>query len=160
MKRSSPIATRCTPVLLACLVALAVPASARGDDPLQVLLASTDVPAACKPVDGTFPVDLQTAILWDYSAYEGLLPQPRTKQHQSFECEGQKGTLFYFAYASEAERRRVSSFARGVLWGEGKPTPMHPELVFDRGRFLVVVSFRKAPPALVTAVERKLAASR
>ncbi len=160
MNGSSPIARRCTPSLLACLVALAVPASARGDDPLPVLLRKDDVPSACKPVEGTFPVDLQTDILWDYRAYEGLLPAPRSKQHQSFDCEGQKGTLFYFAYASEAERRRVSSFARGVLWGEGKPTPMLPELVLDRGRFLVVVSFRKAPPPLVTAVERKLAAAR
>jgi hypothetical protein len=154
------LARRCTRRVAAFVllsVAIAAPgARAAGEGNASVVLNRDELPAECKVVDGVFATDLQTEILYDYGAYERLLPTPRRKEHQSFDCGGQRGTLFWFAYASEEERRKVAAFARGVLWGEDHPTPMHPELVLDGGPLLVVVSFRQAPAALVAAVQRRL----
>jgi Tfp pilus assembly protein PilF len=154
------LARRCTLRVAAfVLLSITIPAPgarAAGEGNASVVLNRDEVPVECKVVDGIFATDLQTQILYDYSAYEGLLPVPRRKEHQSFECGGQRGTLFWFAYPSEEERRKVAAFARGVLWGEDHPTPMHPELVLDGGPLLVVVSFRQAPAALVAAVQRRL----
>ncbi len=133
-------------------------ARAAGAGKVSILLKQDEVPPGCTIVDGAFAADVQTQVLYDYGAYEGFLPAPQAKAHQSFECDGQKGTLFYFAYANEQQRRGVSSFARAVLWGEDHPTPMHPELVVDGGPFLVVVSFRQAPTGLVAALQRKVSA--
>jgi tetratricopeptide (TPR) repeat protein len=153
-------ARRCTPRLAVCVllsITIGSPtARAGGSEKAAVLLERDEVPPGCRSVDGTFPTDLQTQILYDYSAYEGFLPVPQSKGAQSLECDGQKGTLFWFAYANEQECRRVSSFARGVLWGEDHPTPTHPELVLEGGPVLVVVSFRQAPAELVAALKRKL----
>jgi len=144
-------------VLLSVLIAPSI-GRAAGEEKISILLKQDEVPPGCKLVDGTFATDLQTEILYDYSAYKGHLPVPRRKDHQSFECDGQKGTLFYFAYANEQEGRSMSSFARAVLWGEEHPTPMHPELVVDGGPFVVVVSFRLAPAGLVKALQTKISA--
>lgn len=164
MDRRSAIGfRRSTSQLLACVLVSAAVASpsarAAGGEKVSILLKQDEVPPGCKLVDGTFATDVQTEILYDYGAYERLLPVPQGKAHQSFECDNQKGTVFYFAYANEQERRRVSSFARAVLWGEDHPTPMHPELVLDGGPFLVVVSFRQAPTEMVTVLQKKVSAA-
>jgi hypothetical protein len=111
------------------------------------------VPTDCKTVDGYFPVDIQTAILWDKTdLYKSVIPLPIAKNAQSFACRGDKGTVYSFQFGDEAKRKTAGAFIKPLLWGEPGPTAEHPELVLEAGDVLTVVSFRKAPKALLAAL--------
>ena len=126
----------------------------------SVSIPLSAVPPTCKIVEGKFPVDVQTAILYDrYDTYKSILPAVKTKSHQSFDCSGTRGTIFYFDYAGAAEREHVGSFVRPLLWGESGPTPMHPEQIVESGSVLAVVSFKQPPEGLVAALRNTLGAS-
>jgi hypothetical protein len=112
------------------------------------------VPADCKIVDGYFPVDIQTAILWDKTdLYKSLIPLPIAKNAQSFACESDKGTVYSFQFGDEAKRKTAAAFIKPLLWGEAGPTAEHPELVLEAGAVLSVVSFRKTPKTLLAAIQ-------
>lgn len=117
-------------------------------------LKPDQIPAECKVIEGNFPVDIQIAILWkNPELYKSVIPVPVAKSAQSFACQGEKGTVYFFQFAGEADRKSAATFIKPLLWGEPGPTPGHPELVFEAGDVLTVVSFRKAPKALLTALE-------
>jgi hypothetical protein len=117
-------------------------------------LRPEQIPTDCKTVDGYFPVDMQTAILWDKpDLYKSLIPVPIAKHAQSFACPGDKGTVYSFQFGDEAKRKTAASFIKPLLWGESGPTADHPELVLEAGDILIVVSFRKAPKALLAALQ-------
>jgi hypothetical protein len=112
------------------------------------------VPADCKIVEGNYPVDIQTAILWDKTdLYKSMIPLPIAKTAQSFACRGEKGTVYFFRYADEASRKSAGAFLKGLLWGEPGPTADHPELVLEAGDVLIVVSFQKPPKALLATLQ-------
>jgi len=143
-------------VLLALAVSVLCTSTVGNAKTAASMIQPEELAPACKPVDGMFPTDLQTRILYDYQAYKGFLPPTEDKQYQSFDCEGQKGTVFYFVYADEQARKRVSAFVQPLLWGESGPSERHPELILEGGTSIVVVSFRKAPASLLAALQRKL----
>jgi hypothetical protein len=117
-------------------------------------LRPEQVPTDCKTVDGYFPVDIQTAILWDKTdLYKSLIPLPIAKNAQSFACKGDRGTVYSFQYGDEAKRKSAAAFIRPLLWGEPGPTAEHPELVLEAGDVLTVVSFRKTPKSLLAALQ-------
>jgi len=138
---------------LVVMVALLTPAL-RSQTTASVLgLKPEQVPTDCKTIDGNFPVDMQTAILWDKTdLYKDLIPLPTAKNAQSFACHGDKGTVYSFQFADEAKRKTAAAFIKPLLWGEPGPTAEHPELVLEAGDVLTVVSFRKAPKALLAAL--------
>jgi hypothetical protein len=116
-------------------------------------LKPEQIPPDCKAVNGDFPVDLQTAILWKRTdLYKENVPIV-AKNAQSFECHGEKGTAYLFQFGSDAERKTAGMFVRPLLWGEPHPTEDHPELVLESGNVLTVISFRKAPKSLLTAFQ-------
>jgi hypothetical protein len=118
-------------------------------------LTAEQVPSDCKIVDGSFPVDNQTAILWEKTdLYRNLIPLPTDKNAQSFSCAGDRGTLYSFQFADEARRKTAAAFIKPLLWGESGPTQDHPELVLETGAVLTVVSFRKAPKSLLGVIQR------
>jgi hypothetical protein len=107
-------------------------------------------------MNGVFPVDMQTAILWNKpDLYKSLIPSPVAKLAQSFACHNDKdkGTIFFFQYANEADRAKASAFIKPLLWGEPGPTAIHPEQVLEAGELLTVVSFEKTSKALVAALQ-------
>jgi hypothetical protein len=117
-------------------------------------LRPEQLPTACKTVDGYFPVDIQTAILWDRpDLYKSLIPVPIAKNAQSFACKGDKGTVYSFQFGDEGKRKTATAFIKPLLWGESGPTTDHPELVLEAGDVLRVVSFQKAPKALLAALQ-------
>lgn len=122
--------------------------------PSPLGLKPEQIPTECKTVDGNFPVDIQSAILWQKTdLYKGIMPTPVAKNAQSFVCQGNKGTIFLFQFASEADRKTAASFIKPLLWGESGPTADHPELALEVGDVLTIVSFRKAPKQLLTALQ-------
>ena len=140
---------------LIVVVALLGPAVHSQTTAASVLgLRREQVPTDCRTVDGYFPVDIQTAILWEKTdLYKSLIPLPIAKNAQSFACPGDKGTVYYFQFADEAKRKTAAGFIKPLLWGESGPTSEHPELVLEAGDVLSVVSFRKAPKRLLAALQ-------
>lgn len=116
-------------------------------------LKPEQVPSDCKVVDGDFPIDIQTAILWKNTDIYKSIMQPVTKNAQSFECQGAKGTVYVFQFSSANARERAAAFVKPLLWGESQPTAEHPELVLEGSDTLTVVSFRKPPASLVTSLQ-------
>ena len=139
---------------LIVLVAVLAPAVRSQTTAPSVLgLRPEQVPTDCKTVDGYFPVDIQTAILWEKTdLYKSLISLPIAKNAQSFECQGDKGTVYSFQFGDEAKRKTAAAFIKPLLWGETGPTAEHPELVLEAVDVLRVVSFRKAPKALLAAL--------
>lgn len=140
---------------LIVMVALFAPAVRSQTAGAGVLgLRPEQVPTDCKTVDGYFPVDIQIAILWEKpDLYKSLIPLPIAKNAQSFACPGDKGTVYSFQFGDEAKRKTAASFIKPLLWGESGPTAEHPELVLETRDVLRVVSFRKAPKALLAALQ-------
>jgi hypothetical protein len=116
-------------------------------------LTPQQLPTDCTTIDGYFPVDVQTAILWEKTdLYKSVIPLPISKNAQSFACRADKGTVYSFQFADDAKRKTAAAFIKPLLWGEPGPTPDHPELVLEAGDVLRVVSFRKTPKALLSAL--------
>ena len=132
--------------------------SVSGADKLDsVLLKQPDIPAECSLIEGAFPVDMQTAILYErYDIYKNMLPPLEDKQAQSLQCGKEKGTIYYFAFVDADKRERAEKFIRPLLWGSDHPTSEHPEQI-EKGRsLLVVISFKKTPPKLLEAIRTRL----
>lgn len=80
------------------------------------------------------------------------MPQPVDKRAQSFECQGNKGTIFVFQFNNESERDKAAKFIKPLLWGESGPTAKHPELIIESGDSISVVSFHTAPESILNAI--------
>ena len=141
------------------LVFLLVPARmvySQAAAPDNLGLRTEQVPSECKSLEGNFPVDIQTAILWDKTElYKSVIPLPVAKRAQSFACEKKKGTVYFFQYGSQQERETAAKFIKGLLWGEPGPTSIHPELVLESGNVMTVVSFQQVPKTLVRALQEE-----
>jgi hypothetical protein len=139
-------------IVLYALLALTVQSQTKGTGALG--LKPEQIPAECAAVEGYFPVDMQTVILWEKTdLYKSIIPLPVAKSAQSFACQGDKGTAYFFQFANEADCRTAAAFIKPLLWGEPGPTAMHPELVLEAGDVLSVVSFRKTPKVLLAALQ-------
>ncbi len=142
-------------LLTASFMLLGSTARSQTTAPSALGLNPEQVPADCKVVDGSFPVDIQTAILWDKpELYKSVIPVPTGKKAQSFVCNGDKGTVYFFQFASEAQRKTAATFIKPLLWGEPGPTADHPELVLENGAVLSVLSFPTTPKSLLASLEK------
>ena len=141
--------------LIASFILLGPTANSQTSATTALGLKPEEVPADCKVVDGSFPLDMQTAILWEKpELYKSVIPLPTAKSEQSFVCHGDKGTVYFFQFGSEAQRRTAATFIKPLLWGEPGPTADHPELVLESGTAMTVVSFRKTPQSLLAALRK------
>ena len=147
-----------TAISICFLCTVTLPSWVLGSDKLDAaMLKPLEIPKECKAIDGKYPTDLQTKILYErYDIYKGILPPLSGKQVQSFQCGRQKGTIFYFEYSSAAERQTAENFVRHLLWGEDHPNADHPEQIEHAENLLLVISFEKVPPSLLGAIRAKL----
>lgn len=118
-------------------------------------LASTDFPpATCHWISGTYAIGPRPDLFYDYTKYAGVLPPLVHKDLESFECNGQKGTLYYYEYASDHDRDNAELFAKPVLSQD------NPKLqIKDWPNGFVVVSFKDPPAVLLEILDKKLAAA-
>jgi hypothetical protein len=114
-------------------------------------LYPADLPVSCSSIPGLFPVQEKVALFYEYKVYRRSLPKLIDRHAQSFECEGQKGTLYFFAYAQNSEADAAELFARPVLT-QGTPFPLIQS--FPRG--FVVISFANPPTSLIEALNKKI----
>lgn len=140
------------------LCAVAAPFCASGTDKLDAaMLQGSEIPKGCTVIDGKYATDLQTQNLdQHYELYKSMLPPLSGRQTQSFKCGKQKGTIFYYEYASEADRAQAERGIRPLLGGEDHATPEHPERIEHVENVLLVVSFEKVPGVLLAAIRAKL----
>ena len=116
------------------------------------LLRATDLPPGCQTVAGSFPAGPKIAALYQYTAYQSVLPKLRDRHAQSFSCGGQQGSIYYFEYASSADKDSAALFAKPVLAKEAAGW-------VDWPTGFAVVSFKEVPAPLLSAVEGKVKGS-
>ena len=158
MKIKMPAIAAIAAVAICFLVAMLLPRSAAATDKLDAaILKGPEIPSECRAIDGAYPMDIQTQILYErFEIYKQILPPLAGKQAQSLRCGQQDGTIYYFEFADAAGRERAESFIRNLLWGADRPSPEHPEQIEHGESLLAVVSFEKAPAALLEAIRAKL----
>lgn len=155
---SAEVATKLFPALIVLVVLFGSRAHSQTTAASPLGLKPEQIPAGCKAEDGYFPIDIQTAILWQKTElYKSLIPLPVSKAAQSFTCQGNQGTVYFFQFGNEADRKTAAAFIKPLLWGESGPTPDHPELVLEVGDTVTVVSFRKTPKSLLAALQNGVA---
>ncbi len=138
---------------LVILLALVRQVHSQTIPPSSLGLKQDQIPQDCKEITGSYPIDMQTAILWTRTdLYKEEMPVI-AKNAQSFNCHGEKGTVYQFEFVSEAQRSNAERFLKPLLWGEQKPSEAHPELVLENGSVLTVISFRNSPPSLLAALQ-------
>lgn len=117
------------------------------------LIPAGSIPSGCHAISGLFPVGAHTAQLWEYDSYAMVMPPYKKKKAQSFQCGADKGTLYFFDYASASHKDRALLFAAPVLAKEngGHPLPVH-----EWSTGFVVVSFKNPPSALLDALQARL----
>ena len=145
-------------IAIPLLIAMLLPSAAAATDKLDAaILKGPEIPPECSAIDGSYPMDIQTQILYErVEIYKQILPPLAGKQAQSLRCGQQDGTIYYFEFADAASRERAEAFIRGLLWGTDHPTPDHPEQIEHGDSLLLVVSFEKAPASLLGAIRAKL----
>src|SRR5689334_20425079 len=128
---------------------IACPVLCRGALPLDpYLLRPGDLPALCHLTSGFYPVNDKTDLFWQYKVYRSVLP-PATERHaQSFDCAGQKGTIYFFAYATNDQSQAAELFAKPVV-ARNPPAPLFRE--WSKG--FAIVSFADPPKELLAALD-------
>lgn len=128
----------------------AVPAGADGAAAKtleQVMLQPAMLAPRCKPIEGEFAISMQARAFYamaEKGEMTDLVPPPAHKAWQSFDCGGERSTIYYYEYRDEAEFQRAFAFAKGFIWGEGGRSAMHPEYLIPESNMLVVISSRDA----------------
>lgn len=114
-------------------------------------LSSQELPNACKTITGLYPAGERVATLYDYRHYKMVMPPLVSKEAQSINCGGIKGTVYYFNYRTVAERDQAVLFARPVVTQDGPGTS-----ISEWSTGFAVLSFRTPPQVLVDALEKKV----
>jgi hypothetical protein len=128
------------------------PVFCRGAGPLdRYLLRPDDLPALCRPTGGFYPVNEKTDLFYQYKVYRSVLPAALERHAQSFDCAGQKGTVYFFAYAGADQAQAAELFAKPIM-RQPPPAPFFRE--WPTG--FVIVSFADPPKELLAALDAKL----
>ena len=121
----------------------------------EIVLPADALPEGCTFVEGDHAISMQASTLYLLD-----LASPITggrlvaRQLQSMRCAKDAGTVFYYAYATEADADLALGFIRGFVWGEDHPTSMHPEFIDRWKNLIVVTSFRHPGPIASRVMER------
>ncbi len=112
----------------------------------DVMLAPESLAPSCRPIKGDVGISIQARTHYATVEKTGapLLKPPAHKALQSFACGEEKSTLYYYEYASKADLDAAIGYTKGVIWGEGGRSEMHPEYIFPIENVLVVISSRDA----------------
>ncbi len=134
---------------------LVLPLNAWGVGSLEsVLIHPSDLPTSCQPVAGFFPLNEKIDRFYQYKAYASALAPVVDRHAQSFDCSGQKGTLYFFAYARADQAESAERFAKPVL-SQSSASPLFRE--WQKG--FVVISFPNSPPELLAVLDRKISST-
>jgi len=140
--RPAPVGAK---ALLVMLTAFASPAYSMEIDSLEI--RPEELSGVCEPIEGQNAVSLQAAVQFDLSGPDEpaafLYGRPKAKAFQSFDCGGERSTIYYYEFGGSKELTSHLGGIKAVIWGEDGPTRMHPEAILDFDNVLVVVSSRR-----------------
>jgi len=117
----------------------------------NVLIPDASLPSDCRRSANLYPLNDRVTKIWNYRTYAMVLPPYKRKEARSFDCGGQKGTLYYFEYATAEQREKAVLFARPVLT-KGADAPQVEE--WEKG--FLIVSFAEPPAGLMTETRSRL----
>jgi hypothetical protein len=115
------------------------------------ILRPGEIPPQCVQIPGAFPANDKIASFFDYKIYSETLPPLADKRAQSFDCQGDKGSILSFQYQDARGKDTAMLFARPVL-SRTIPAPVFVEWTMG----FALVSFKTPPPALVSAMQQKV----
>ncbi len=121
----------------------------------DVLIKPVKIADLCRTIDGQYPVSIQAGMHYEMvggKKYVGVAPQ--NKQFQSFTCNGEKSTIYYYQYASRREVDKMLGFVKALIWGESGRSRVHPEIITTTGNILIVISSKK-PGYFARLIDRK-----
>jgi hypothetical protein len=136
------------------LGAVALSSYSWGLDLSARLFSPASLPAGCQMIAGDFPVGDRTSLVWNYERYAVVMPPYKEKLAQSFQCGSGKGTLYFFDYATEAQKEHALLFAKPVLAKQHGAAHELPIREWTTG--FVLVSFPETPAKLLAALDERL----
>ncbi len=126
-------------------------------------------------IKGRYAVSIQAYNLYDQfqkKMMSSLLPQPVKQFYISAEYNKEKSTIYYYEFKDYDSAGKVVNFIKPLIWGESRPTEMHPERIYHLNNFVVVVSSSKnrqldqilknrvlyltVPESLVSSIQKRL----
>jgi hypothetical protein len=117
----------------------------------RYLLGPADLPSGCQRISELFPLNDKVAKFYEGKVYRSVVPAPVDRHAQSFDCDGQKGTLYFYEYQTINDKEQALLFARPVLT-QTAGTP----LVMDWSGGFVVLSFVQTPVVLQQRLQEKI----
>src|SRR5262245_38877112 len=122
------------------LVAVVACSLAHARDLDRYLMGPADLPPGCQRLSELFPLNDKVSKFYEGKAYRSVVPAPVDRHAQSFDCGGQKGTLYFYQYQTLSDKEQALLFARPVLTqSAGAP------LVVDWKNGFAVLSFAQPP---------------
>ena len=134
-----------TPLVFGGVQAAPAPQQGRGKMD-RLMFSEEQIPVNCQRIEGLFPADAQTRMVYDQQIR--FLPPLVAKRHQSFQCGSQKGTIYFFLYASTGHGNKALSLVQPFLWGSGGPHYLHPSITLTARNAFIIFSFKEAVPGI------------
>jgi hypothetical protein len=119
----------------------------------RYLIGPEDLPSNCQRLTELFPLNEKVSKFHEGTVYRSVVPAPIDRHTQSFDCDGQKGTLYFYQYPTENDKEQALLFARPVL----TQTAGAPSFVDWKNGF-VVLSYATPPETLRQHLLEKISA--
>src|SRR5687768_10838847 len=81
----------------------------------RYLIGPVDIPAGCTRISEVLPLNDKITKFYEGKVYRAVVPAPSDRHAQSFECSGEKGTLYFFQYRTVNDQEQALLFARPVM---------------------------------------------
>ena len=110
----------------------------------EVRLAPQILAPKCSPIETEHAVSIQAATHFRAAEKVPIGPAPRRKEFQSFSCGEAKSTIYDYEYASRQDLDGAIGYVKGLIWGSGGRSKMHPESIIPADNVLIVISSHDA----------------
>lgn len=123
-------------------------ASAEGKQSVSIETQRIDIHELsrfCDSIEGEYPVSIQAAVEFELAGESGrsIRSAPLTKSIQSFECGKERATIYWYEFAADVDVSAVVEDLKAVIWGEPRPSKMHPERILAIDRVVAVISAKQ-----------------
>ena len=102
-------------------------------------LTGKEIPGGYTLSEENYCISVQPRTLYNNpELFEALLGKVKRKDIQNFKSRDDRGCIMYFEFDDEF---KGEGFLGAYLWGEDKPSKMHPETYAAKKNILVIWSF-------------------
>jgi hypothetical protein len=129
--------------------ATGAPAGGSAPASMDAWLARLDGAAGCARLRGArHVVSMQAGTAYDEGGMVDMMAKGdvRSRRWESWQCGGQKVGVFLYELKSPESAKSVDGILRGFIWGGTAPSSEHPERIYLRDSFVLVVSSSGSGP--------------